>query len=162
MQFLAFAITLTAAGRLVHVIHRNRRRRALQSLAREWRMHYSAHDRFELSNRLAGVFPLPGAAEVRAVDLIYGTEDEFYRFIFTAEYSAGVVRAKHRLRRVVTFREPKGRSSSAHWSRLILAPEELKPMEQYVRLHEEIERENSGGMTADVGAQSPLATSPMQ
>ena len=156
LQFLAIAIALTAGGRLLHVIYRNRRRQALQTLARDWRMHYSMHDRFDLSDRLAENFPLPGAAEIRAVDLIYGTEDEFYRFIFTAEYTAGVVRGKHRFRRVVTFREPKGQSSSAHWSRLILAPEELEPIDQYKNLHELIEREKQ---KARVPAEAPLADS---
>ncbi|MBC8107822.1 MAG: hypothetical protein H7Z14_14635 [Anaerolineae bacterium] len=164
LQFLAIAIALTAGGRLLHVIFRNRRRQALQALARDWRMHYSMHDRFEISDRLAENFPLPGAAEIRAVDLIYGTEGEFYRFIFTAEYTAGVVRAKHRLRRVVTFREPKGQSSSAHWSRLILAPEELEPFDQYRRLHEEIERVKQKAKAAveEQEQAPPLAASQMQ
>lgn len=159
LQFLGIAIALTAGGRLLHVLFRNRRRQALQTLARDWRMHYSPHDRFEISDRLAENFPLVGAAEIRAADLIYGTEDEYYRFIFTAEYTAGVVRGKHRYRRVVTFREPKGRSSSAHWSRLILAPEELEPIEQYKNLHELIAREKEKAKAGDAG---PLAASQMQ
>jgi hypothetical protein len=142
-MFLLFAIALTCAAKLIYVVVRGRYRQQLQALAREWRMHYSPHDRFDLSNRLPGVFPLPGAAEMRAVDLIYGTEQEFYRFIFTAEYSVGVVRAKYRLRRVVTFREPKGQSGSMHWSRMILASEELEPIDQYRRLYEQIEQARS-------------------
>lgn len=159
LQFLAIAIALTAGGRLLHVIFRNRRRQALQQLARDWRMHYSMHDRFEVSDRLAENFPVPGAAEIRAVDLIYGTEDEFYRFIFTAEYTVGVVQAKHRFRRVVTFREPKGQSSSAYWSKLMLAPEELEPIDQYRRLHEDIEREKEKSKPVE---EAPVGASQMQ
>jgi hypothetical protein len=120
-------------------------------------MHYSPHDRFDISDRLAERFPLPGAAEVKAVDVIYGTEGEHYRLIFTAEYTQGVVRGKHRLRRVVTFREPKGHSSSAYWSKLILAPEELKPIEQYVKLHDQISLQKLSGASPEVtSSDAPL------
>src|SRR5437764_808224 len=123
MYFLALLIVVTAAARLFYAVLRQRHRRALQELAQQWRMHYSQRDRFDLSDRVAALFPLPGAAEMRVVDVIYGTEIEsatsdrqFYRYIFSAEYTAGVTRAKHRYRRVVTFREPKGRTTRADWS----------------------------------------------
>jgi hypothetical protein len=138
MQFLALVIGFTAAARVIFVINRNRRRGTLQRLAREWRMHYSAHDRFDISNRLGERFPLPGAAEIKAIDVIYGTEGEHYRFIFIAEYTSGVVRSKHRLRRAVTFREPKGHSGSANWSKLILGDEALDLVDQYQALHRQI------------------------
>jgi hypothetical protein len=48
------------------------------------------------------------------------------------------VHAKRRLRRVVTFREPKGRSSSTDWSKLILAPAELELVAQYETLRAQI------------------------
>jgi len=150
LQFLALTLAFTAGARIIYVIRRNRRREALQDLARQWRMHYSAHDRFDISDRLAERFPLPGAAEIRAVDVIYGTEGEHYRFIFTAEYTQGVVRGKHRLRRVVSFREPKGRSSSANWTKLILAPEELEPLAQYEKLHDQISLDKISGASPDV------------
>jgi hypothetical protein len=158
LQFLGLAIAFTTGARILYVILRNRRRDALQSLAREWRMHYSAHDRFDISDRLAERFPVPGAAEVRAVDVIYGTEGEHYRFIFTAEYTQGVVRGKHRFRRVVTFREPKGQSSSVHWSKLILAPEELEPIAQYEKLHDQISLQKISGASPEASSDAPLVS----
>jgi hypothetical protein len=148
MEFLALTIACTVAARLVYITLRRRHRKVLQELAREWRMHYSPRDRFDLAGRVAERFPVPGAAEMRVADLIYGTEHagenesasgDFYRFIFSAEYTSGVTRAKHRHRRVVTFREPKGRKASVDWSPLVLAPEELETIEQYRALRRQIE-----------------------
>jgi hypothetical protein len=140
IRFLAVLIALTAVARLVYVIRRQRQRRALQALARQWQMHYSPHDRFQISDRIAERFPLPGAAEVRVVDLIYGSEQdepgEFYRYIFSAEYTVGVTRRKHRERRVVSFREPKGRTTAADWSPLVLA----EPGEDLIAQYESLRK----------------------
>jgi hypothetical protein len=139
IRFVAILIAITAIARLAYVIRRQRQRRALQGLARRWQMHYSPHDRFEIADRIAERFPLPGAAEVRVVDLIYGTEStgagEFYRYLFSAEYTVGVTRRKHRQRRVVTFREPKGRTTAADWSPLVFAAPAEDLLAQYEALH---------------------------
>jgi hypothetical protein len=148
MHFLALLVAITAAARLAYVMLRKHHRRTLQGLARQWRMHYSPRDRFDLADRIAERFPLPGAAEMLVLDLIYGTEGDFYRYIFSAEYTSGVTRAKRRHRRVVTFREPKGRAARGDWSPLVLAPEELTVIEQYRNLKEAIEKAGASSETA--------------
>jgi hypothetical protein len=142
MQFLALLMGVSAAARLAFVLMQRRQRKQLQAMARDWRMHYSPRDHFDLADRVAGRFPLSGIAEVRVADVIYGTEDEFYRYFFSTEYTVGVTRAKHRVRRVVTFREPRSRRASDEWSPLILAPEELPIIEQYQKLKEDLEATN--------------------
>jgi hypothetical protein len=137
-RFLAFLIAVMAIARLVYVVRRQRQRRALQELARAWNMHYSPHDRFALADRVAARFPLPATAELRVVDLIYGTDGEFYRYLFSAEYTVGVTRRKHRELRVVTFREPKGRTTAADWSPLVLAEPAKEVIAQYRALYENV------------------------
>jgi hypothetical protein len=136
--FLLLVIAVTLAAWLGYISRRGLQQRALRRLAAEWRMQYSPGDRFRLSDRVAERFPVPGAADVRVVDLIYGNEQDCYRYIFSCEFTQGVVRLKHRRRRVATFAEPKNQTSGippAEWSPLVLAPEDLPPLEQYKRLH---------------------------
>jgi len=159
LRFLAVLVALTAIARLVYVLQRQRQRRALQDLARRWNMHYSPHDRFQLADKVAERFPLPGAAELRVVDLVYGTEGDFYRYLFSAEYTVGVTRRKHRQRRVVTFREPKGRTTAADWSELILAEPGKAVMEQYESLREaQGHSEGSGSDPRNLHEQKALDT----
>jgi hypothetical protein len=138
LLFLAILVFVTAAARLAYAISVRARRREMQQLARQWEMHYSPRDRFDLAGGVAQRFPIPGAAEVRILDLLYASEGDHYRYLFSVEYTLGVTHGKHRLRRVATFREPKARSESAEWSALFLAPEELPLIEQYKHLHQTI------------------------
>jgi hypothetical protein len=135
-SFLALTIGITAAALAAQMLVRRRRRRALRELARVWDMHYSAGDRFRLAARVAERFPVPGAADLRVNDLIYGNEDELYRYIFSAEYTEGVIRSKRRVRRVMTFTEPKGRSDATKWSTFVLADKEKPLVDQYKELRE--------------------------
>lgn len=148
IQFLALMILVTAVARLTFVIRVKRHRAVLHDLARNWKMHFSARDRFNLSARLAQSFPVPGAAEIVVADLIYGTEGDFYRYIFAAEFTTGVTQRKRRQRRVATFREPRGRTTIADWSLLILAPEELDTIDQYHKLRDEIVLKNKPPLDA--------------
>jgi hypothetical protein len=135
-SFLALTIGITAAALAAQMLVRRRRRRALRELARVWDMHYSPGDRFRLAARVAERFPVPGAADLRVNDLIYGHEDELYRYIFSAEYTEGVIRSKKRVRRVMTFTEPKGRSDATKWSTFVLADKEKPLVDQYKELRE--------------------------
>jgi hypothetical protein len=135
-SFLALTIGITAAALAAQMLVRRRRRRALRELARVWDMHYSPGDRFRLAARVAERFPVPGAADLRVNDLIYGNEDELYRYIFSAEYTEGVIRSKRRVRRVMTFTEPKGRSDATKWSAFVLAEKEKPLVDQYKELRE--------------------------
>jgi hypothetical protein len=136
--FLGLTILLTAAAVTFDYLSRRRVRRQLQALGKELKMAYSHHDRFALADRVAAHFPTPGAAAVRVIDLLYSSDAESYRYLFSAEYTSGVIRSKRRMRRAVTLREPKGRSDPAVWSNMQLAPEKLSLIEQYRHLAAEI------------------------
>src|SRR3954447_24389250 len=124
--FLMIVAGVTAAAVLVNAIVRRVRSGKLKGLAAEWGMHYSARDRFHLADRIAPRIPCAGAADVRVIDLIYGLQRERFRYVFTAEYTEGVVRTKHRRRRVVAMTEPKDRGMRDEViADLGVAPEDL-------------------------------------
>lgn len=133
---LAFLVTAGAA--VVDFALRRRRCCHFRKLASEWRMNYSPRDQFRLTPRVARSFPVPGAARIRVVDLIYGIDRDQYRYVFTAEYTAGIVSSRRRVRRAGTFSEPRDRSSQASESPISLAPVHLPLMEQYRRLTPQI------------------------
>ncbi len=89
-------------------------------------MHYAPDDRFNLAPRVAARLPLVGAADVRIVDLIYGSEQGARRDVFCAHYTRGVVRWKRREKCVASLSE-----SQEKWSDLIIAPAALSLVEQY-------------------------------
>ena len=64
-------------------------------------------------------------------DLIYGGEGERYRYVFTTEYTLGLIRGKRREVRVGTFWEPRGRVCGESTESVIFAPEDLGVVEQY-------------------------------
>jgi hypothetical protein len=109
--FLALVLLLTAGALLWTNVSRRPLRRELQRLARESHLAFSASDRFNLADRVAAAFPVPGAAAVHIGELIYGSRDENYHYLFVVEYTVGILRAKHRLRRVAAFSEPKSAPS---------------------------------------------------
>ncbi len=133
MYFLIAVIVATAAAYLGHVISRAKARHRLHALATELKMAYSPYDRFGLADRVADRFPIPGAASLRISDLLYASNADGYRYIFSAEYTLGVIRSKSRVRRVAAFSEPKNKSEAA-WTPIRLAPENLSMEEQYQSL----------------------------
>jgi hypothetical protein len=141
--FLAITLLLSATAVSVDLILRRRLRRQLQALARELKMAYSHHDRFALADRVAEHFPIPGAAAVRVIDLLYSSDADSYRYLFSAEFTCGVIRSKRRLLRAITLREPKGRSDPSVWSNMILAPSNLPLIEQYRHLANRISAPNT-------------------
>ncbi len=127
-------IAVTAASAAVDGLLQRRRSRMLRGLAAEWRLNYSAADPLHIASKVASHFPIPGAANLRVKDLIYGSERERYRYVFTAEFTAGVVRTKCRLTRVATFSEPRDRDDPDAMSPIILAPKSGTLLEQYQHL----------------------------
>ncbi|WP_428939755.1 hypothetical protein [Fontivita pretiosa] len=121
-------LTLVALGAQAVLDHR--RRRALSALARQWQMHYSPTDVLNLAPRVAAHLPVVGAADVVVRDLIYGTEPSCYRYIFSVEYTTGVVRAKSRRRCVVCATEPRARGQSI-WTSFRVARADRSLLEQY-------------------------------
>jgi hypothetical protein len=112
---------------------------ALRRLAAQRGMHFSATDRFRLAPRIAQRLPVPGAAAVRVLDLLYGVERDNYRYVFATEYTTGVLRSKRGVRRVATFAEPRDPATAGgDIGELVFAPEGLPLVEQYKHLLEQV------------------------
>jgi hypothetical protein len=131
MISLGVLVAITVIAVLIEAHLRRLRRRALQRVAKKWGMTYSPRDRLRLTNKIIGRLPIPGAADVHVSDLIYGGEGERYRYVFTAEYTLGLIRGKRREVRVGTFGEPRGRVGGEPAESVIFAPEDLSIIEQY-------------------------------
>jgi hypothetical protein len=130
---LGTLLAVSAAAYAGSVMWRQRRRSQLRRLAREWRMQYSPSDVFHLAGRVAPALPILGAADVRVHDVIYGSEPDGYRCIFSAEYTAGVVRSRSRRRCVVSILEPRTSPDDLgkEWSSFEVAPTDLRFIDQY-------------------------------
>jgi hypothetical protein len=102
-------------------------RKHLRALAHQWQMHFAPGDRLRLAVRAAGILPIPGAASIRVRDLIFGTEDGRHRYLFTVDYTVGVIRGKVGRSCVAGFQEPvsRGGRSSHAAPVLIVAPRNL-------------------------------------
>ena len=140
---LFFLVTLgvTVVALALQAILRRIHRRKLQRLASEWSMHYSPDDRFRLAGRVAEMLPIPGAAQVRVMDLIYGNEKDGYRYLFSASFTEGVIRTKRRSVRVASFRETRDRDCADSASPLLVAEEHLPIVEQYRELQKKLSAE---------------------
>jgi hypothetical protein len=131
--FFLLTLAVTTLVLLLQIIGDRMRGRALRELAAEWQMHYSRSDRFKLGDRVAEMLPIPGAARVRISDLIYGNEDDGYRYFFRATFTEGVVRGKRRQVRVATFRESR-QPGAASALEIRLATEGMSILDQYREL----------------------------
>ena len=141
LTFLGTMLALTALAVGFNLLARARRRAKLSKLAAQWGMRYVGRDPFHLAAKVSAQFPLPGAADVTIIDLIYGSEPGRHRYLFTVHYTQGVVRAKNRRRRVATFSEPRDAEGAemnegSGVGALLLAPENLSITQQYVHLRE--------------------------
>jgi hypothetical protein len=96
-------------------------------------MHYTEHDLFHLAQRVAGIFPVPGAADLLVRHVVYALQDGGYHYLFTAEYTVGGAGAQQRLRRTASFceKDEAGRSAG---SPITLASANLPLEEQYQEL----------------------------
>jgi hypothetical protein len=97
-------------------------------------MRYLPEDRFDLTRRLATNFPVNGATDLRVIDLIYATDGEVHRYVFTAEYTATPDTGHRRERAVMTACEPKEHAPDAALGALVTAPDDLPVVEQYAYL----------------------------
>jgi hypothetical protein len=129
--FLSLVVELTVLAWVTHVALHFLRRQRLRRLSSEWHMGYAQADLFNLAGRIAPLFPIPDATNLRIVDLIYCSEGPSHRYVFTAEYTCSIDGGCARERRVMTFCEPQGDSLPGSPLTLIAAPEELSIVEQY-------------------------------
>jgi hypothetical protein len=133
-------LALTAAAAAVsHLFHR-RRSAAVAALASRWQMRYLPDDRFHLAPRIAQSLPTPGAADVLVKDLIYGDEPgpnppANLRYVFTIEYTLGVIRGKRRHVAVGTLTESRAGAIGEGYSPVTLAPSNLPLLKQYEHLN---------------------------
>jgi len=126
---LSLLMSLTGFAWAVDRWRHVRGQAAFRELALTHGMHYSPSDPLRLTPRIAARLPIPGAAAVRVIDLLYRTDEQNHYYVFTAEYTIGVVGPKHRVRRAASFVEAKsvgGRSRSVQ-----LAAADLPMVEQY-------------------------------
>ncbi len=133
---LAILVAITTAAYLIDRGRRSHRRAVLKALAREWKMHFATTDPFNLAPRVASMFPVPGAANLRICDVIYAQQGDRHRYIFTAEYTQGVLRHHLRVRRAATFCEAKDQAGDC--SPIQLAKGALSVSAQYEALHLEL------------------------
>lgn len=136
LYLLAALLLLTIVLVIVQATRRGRIHCALRRLAGERDLHFSCRDQLRLTGRVAEHLPIPGAAHVRVVDLLYGTASGVHRYVFTAEYTTGIVRSKKRVRRVATFSEPRDARTGDAPCSIRLAPAELAVVDQYRALLE--------------------------
>ena len=134
LDVLSFTVCATAVAVAAEAVAARRRRRVLRRLAAEWRMTYSRSDTLRLAPKVARGFPIPGAANLRVTDVIYGIDHERYRYVFRAEFTTGTVRKKRRVARVATFSEPRDRQRAQAVPAVTLAPDAGKLVDQYRHL----------------------------
>ena len=67
-------------------------------------------------------------------DVIYGTEEQSYRYYFAVHYTTGVLKRKVEELSVCTVTEPREREGGDGFSPLATAPGELTVIEQYEHL----------------------------
>ena len=90
-------------------------------------MHFAPGDRLRLAQRIVGRFPVPGAANLSVRHLLYRTGEGRHQYLFTVDYTVGVIRGKAGRSRVAGFSEPvsRGRRGEASPPVLTLAPADL-------------------------------------
>jgi hypothetical protein len=129
LLFLAL-IGLTAVGVFFDVAAHRRRTRALRVLAAQWRMTYHPADPLRVAPKVLSRFPVPGAANVRVMDLIYGSDRDRYRYVFSVEFTVGLVGPRRRIVRVASLSEPRERGGAGPVA-LNLAPAQGTLLDQY-------------------------------
>ena len=128
-----FLAAITALAALVEFRSRYTRRRSLRRLAAQWQMTYSPKDRLRVAIHVAEELPSPGAADLSVYDVIWGRQGEMYRYIFTLEYTTGVLSGRRRRRQVGALVE--SRKDDTSHAALQIAPAQGTLVEQYQSLH---------------------------
>ena len=134
LTFLAVMLSIMLAAFIMHLAGRRQTSDRLRRLATERGMQYAENDLFQITPRVIERFPIYGASDLRVADVVYRRDGERYRYVFTVEYTVGVVRTKERVSQAATFCEPRDRSCPADWSGLVFAPENLCLVDQYAHL----------------------------
>jgi hypothetical protein len=127
-------VALSCLAALIEAVSRSRRRKLLRLLAASWGMTYSPSDRLRVLPKISSCLPVPGAADIWVRDVIYGGQGDQLQYVFTVEYTTGVIRGKRRQVRVATFSEARGRKSSNAIGPVRFASEDMSILKQYAEL----------------------------
>lgn len=133
-EFLGLIVAITFIAAVINLLLRRARRCQFAALAARWGMNYTPRDQFRLTPRAAQKFPVPGAANLHIIDLIYGMQGEHYRYVFTVQYTIGVVGGKRRVSRAACLTDPREKGADRTNLPVTLAPGHLRLLEQYERL----------------------------
>ncbi len=140
LELLILTLAVTAAAGGWHYLTRYQERQLLRKLAREVGMNFAPGDRFRLTGRVRDRFPVPGAANLRVGDVLYGSSGQRHRYLFTVHYTQGVLRTKHRCRRVGGVIESSDRRSEA--IAFLLAADQPNILDQYRSLNSAMAEES--------------------
>ena len=135
LLFLLVLCGLTVGAGVLAARLRERRAGRLETLARSWQMRFAPEDRFGLAAPVAGLLPVPGAADVVVRDVAYTEDAGAYRYLFTVEYTVGVLRAKHRRVSAAFVTEARECGAATPYSAVTLAEGGRPVEEQYELLH---------------------------
>ncbi|HSI32311.1 MAG TPA: hypothetical protein VK986_01870 [Tepidisphaeraceae bacterium] len=157
LVFLLLVCAVSLGAAVVAGGTRARRAARLQRLARGWQMRFSAGDRFHLSAHVARLLPVPGAADVVVRDVAYAQDAGAYRYLFTVEYTVGVLRGKHREVAAATVTEARDCATGQPYSAVTLADAAAPLEDQYVALHDRYSPAASTSTPPAPTAPSPAA-----
>jgi hypothetical protein len=129
--FLAATLCITLGAWAIHKFLRHRSTGELRRLAVQWQAHYAPSDCFDILPHVLEHLPVPGAANVVVFDVLYSQDHDRYQYVFTVEYTQGVIQQKYRRRRVGMLREARESRGGEGWLQLELAPAELPLLRQY-------------------------------
>lgn len=133
LELLILVIAITIAASAGQYVMRYPHLTRLRALARRWRMNFVAFDRFRIGERLRETFPVPGAADLQVVDVMYGLDEDRHRYIFTVQYTVGVLRGKRRTWRVAAVLEPRA-TGTPRPAQVLVADPGTDVMQQYKRM----------------------------
>jgi hypothetical protein len=131
---LGMVLAATGVAVVVDAAQRRARRHALRGLSSRLRMTYSSHDHLRVLPKIACQFPVPGAADLCVRDVIYASQGESHRYVFTVEYTTGAVGRKRRHVCVASFCEARDWLCPEPMGPIVLAPAELALVAQYEAL----------------------------
>jgi hypothetical protein len=127
--FLALLLGLTALAWLQQTLFDAVVARRLSRIGHAHGMLHARADRFDLARRISERLPVPGAADVRVSDVLYCSRDNCYRYVFTVDYTIGLIHGHRRVRRVGSLLLP--RSEAAAGPELILSEGRTPRMSAY-------------------------------
>jgi hypothetical protein len=127
-------VVLSAVALLADRAGRRREQRVYRAIAIEHGMHFSPGDPLRITARVGGQLPIPGAAAVRVIDLMYRTDAAAHHYVFTAEYTLGTLDTRRRLRRVAAWNEPKAAGDRRTDAPVVIAANGVPLVDQYRQL----------------------------